>query len=88
MFLRATELQNELQNFQRFLHDKFGVTDSTISLEQALHEFRAYQRDLQQFKEDTRQALEESARGESSPLDINEVIERGKQRLAQRGISD
>lgn len=84
----ATELHNELQDFQRFLADKLVATSSTISLEQALQEFRAYQRDLQQFKDDTRQALEESARGESSPLDINDVIERGKQRLAQKGISD
>lgn len=84
----ATELQNELQDFQRFLDAKLVVTDSTISLEQALQEFRAYQRDLQQFKDDTHQALEESARGESSPLDIDDVIERGKLRLAQKGISD
>ena len=84
----ATELQNELQDFQRFLDGKLEVSNSTMSLEQALQEFRAYQRDLQQFKDDTRQSLDESARGESSPLDVEDVIERGKQRLAQKGISD
>ena len=84
----ATDLQNDFQDFQRFLGDKLDAGDSAISLEQALQAFRAYQRDLQQFKHDTRQALEESARGESSPLDIDDVLERGKQRLAQKGISD
>ena len=84
----ATDQQNDFQDFQRFLGDKLDGGDSVISLEQALREFRAYQRDLQQFKNDTRQALEESARGESSPLDIDDVLERGKQRLAQKGISD
>ena len=84
----ATDLHNDFQDFQRFLGDKLDVGDSAISLEQALREFRAYQRDLQQFKNDTRQALEESACGESSPLDISDLLERGKQRLAQKGISD
>ena len=84
----ATDLQDDFRDFQRFLGDKLDGSDSALSLEQALREFRAYQRDLQQFKNDTRQALEESARGESSPLDIDDVLERGKQRLAQKGISD
>ncbi len=84
----ATDLQNDFQDFQRFVGDKLDGGDSAISLEQALQAFRAYQRDLQEFKNDTRQALEESARGESSPLDVDDVLERGKHRLAQRGISD
>ena len=84
----ATDLKDEFQDFQRFLDDKPDIGCSTMSLEQALLEFRAYQRDLQKFRDDTRQSLEESARGESSPLDLNDVIERGRQRLAQKGISD
>lgn len=84
----ATDLQNEFQDFQRFIGDKMDVGDSTISLEQALQKFRAYQRDLERFKNDTRQSLEESARGEATPLDIGDVLERGRQRLAQKGISD
>lgn len=84
----ATDLPNDFQDFQRFIGDKLDGDDSPISLEQALEDFRAYQRDLQEFKNDTRKSLEESARGESSPLDIDDVLERGKQRLAQKGISD
>jgi len=84
----ATDLQNDFQDFHRFIGEKIDVGDSAISLEQALQEFRAYQRDLQRFQNDTRQSLEESKRGESTPLDIDDVIERGKHRLAQKGISD
>ena len=84
----ATDLKNDFQDFQRFIGDKMDVGDSAISLEQALAEFRAYQRDLERFKNDTRQSLQESARGESTPLDIDDVLERGRQRLAEKGISD
>ena len=84
----ASNLQNDFQDFQRFIGDKLDVGNSPTSLEEALREFRAYQRDLQRFKEDTRQSLEESARGESSPLEIDDVLKRGKQRLAQKGISE
>jgi succinate dehydrogenase/fumarate reductase flavoprotein subunit len=83
----ASDLRGELHDFQRFLDDKVDVCRSSISLEQALQQFREYQRDLQRFKDDTRQALEESARGQSSPLDIDDVIQRGKQRLAEKGVS-
>ena len=84
----ATDLQNDFQDFQRFIGDTMDVGDSTISLEQALEKFRAYQRDLERFKNDTRQSLEESERGESTPLDIYDVLKRGSQRLAQKGISN
>ena len=84
----ATDLPNDFQHFQRFVGDKLDGDDSPISLEQALEEFRAYQRDLEEFKNDTRASLDESARGECSPLDIDDVLERGKERLARKGISD
>jgi hypothetical protein len=70
----ATDLQNDFQDFQRFIGDKMHVGESAISLEQALEEFRAYQRDRERFKNNTRQSFEESARGESTPLDIDDVL--------------
>ena len=80
----ASDLRGELHDFQRFLDDKLDVCRSSISLEQALQQFREYQRDLQRFKDDTRQALKESAHAQSSPLDIDDVIKRGRQRLEQK----
>ena len=79
----ATNLQNELESFHRFLGDKLQNGASGLSPEQAVEGFRAYQRDLERFKQDTQQSLEESARGESSPLDIDDVIERGRNRLVE-----
>lgn len=84
----ATDLRNDFQDFQRFIGHKMDVGVSAISLEQALEEFRVYQRDLERFKNETHQSLKESARGESTALDIDDVLERGRQRLAQKGISD
>jgi hypothetical protein len=84
----ANDLQHDFQDFQGFLASKFSVGEPPVSLEQALQEFRAYQRDLEKFQADTRQSLAESARGQSSPLDIDSVLERGRERLARKGISD
>ena len=84
----ATDLQNDFQAFERFIGDKLEPGNSLISLEQVLGEFRAYQRDLERFKDDTRKSMEESARGESSPLDIDDVVERGERRLAEKGITE
>jgi hypothetical protein len=84
----ATDLRGELEAFHRFIGDKLGSGGSPISLEHALQEFRAYQRDLRRFREDTQQSLEESARGESSPLDIDDVVERGRLRLGKKGMTD
>jgi hypothetical protein len=83
----ATDFPGELQDFQRFLDNKLHVGDAPASLEQALEEFRAHQRDVEKFRSDTRQSLDESARGQSSPLDIDSVLERGRERLAQNRIS-
>ena len=84
----STDLPIDFQDFQRFIGEKLNVGNSAISLEQALDQFRAYQSDLQKFKNDTRESLEESARSESSPLNVDDVLERGKQRLAEKGIVD
>ena len=84
----ATDFQTELDAFHEFVSDKLNNGSAQISLEQAVHEFRAYQRQLEQFRKDTKAALEESARGESSPLDIEDVVERGKKRLVEKGITD
>ena len=84
----ATDLQNEFEAFHRFVGEKLQNRTSSMSLEEALQEFRAYQSDLERFRQETRQSLEESAAGESSPLDIDDVIERGRRRLAEKGITD
>jgi hypothetical protein len=84
----AIDLQNELEAFHRFVGEKLQDRSSSMSLEGALEEFRAYQSDLERFRQETRQSLAESAAGESSPLDVDDVIDRGRKRLAEKGITD
>ncbi len=78
----------EKEAFDAFITERLGGDLNGLSLEAALARFRAYQRDLAQFKADTQDALEGSARGESKPLDIEEVVARGRARLAEKGITD
>ena len=84
----ATDLENEMDAFHRFIGEKLQNGDLQLTLEQALNEFRACQRDLERFQRDTQQSLEESARGESSTLDIEDVVQRGEKRLAEKGVMD
>lgn len=58
------------------------------SVEQLLAEFTEYQRQLGKFRATLREAEAQSARGESKPLDLEDVIRRGHERLAAKGITD
>jgi len=57
-----------------------------MTVEESVQAFRAYQRDLARFQRDCKPALAESARGQSQPLDVDEIIARGRQRAAAQGI--
>ena len=84
----ATQLPNELESFHRFLAEqlKRGVVE--LSPEESVEAFRAHQRDLERCREEIRPALERSLRGESEPLDTEELKTRVTQRLADKGITD
>ena len=84
----ATDLQDELAAFRHFVADNLDNGLNNMSLERAVQAFRDYQRQLAEFKHDTETTLRESDRGESSPLDVDRVVERGKTRLAEKGIVD
>jgi hypothetical protein len=53
-----------------------------------LAEMAAYYRELERMRAMIREAEESSARGESRPLDIEDVIRRGRERMANEGIVD
>ena len=85
----STELTTERDAFNAFIDQRFGSQQvDGISLEDALAEFRAYQRELLALKASLNKAEESSARGESKPLDVDDVIRRGRERLAAEGIID
>lgn len=84
----ATDLtqQNEVEAFRRFLCEELENSSAYNSLDEAVEAFRGYRRDLERFKKDIQPALEQSARGESKELDIEDVIARGMKRAADRGL--
>jgi hypothetical protein len=58
------------------------------SIAHLLAEFAEYRRELEEFRATLREAEAQSARGETGPLDVEDIIRRGRARLAAKGITD
>ena len=84
----ATEPQSELELFHQFLREQLEDHGSDLSPEESVQAFRAYQRDLKRLQGEVRPALERSLRGESEPLDVEDLKARVTKRLADQGITD
>ena len=84
----ATEPQSELELFHQFLSQQLEDHGSDRSPEESVEAFRAYQRDLKRLQGEVRPALERSLRGESEPLDVEDLKARVTKRLADQGITD
>ena len=76
----------DFEDFATYVRSRNG--SAPLTLEECVEDFREYQRQLADLKVKLREAEESSARGESRPLDIEDVIRRGKKRLAEQGIVD
>ena len=76
--------QTELEEFHRFIgrHLQNGGTKLTVN--ESVAEFRAYMEELEHCREAIRPALESSLRGESEPLDMEDIKCRGRERLEER----
>ena len=57
-------------------------------VEWLLAEAAAYYRELQHVRALLREAEESSARGESGPFDLDDIIRRGRERMAAEDITD
>ena len=77
-----TDLATELSAFHQFVQHR--LDGSRLSLEESLQQFRQYQRELADLHHKLQVAEEQSARGKSRPLDIDETIRRVRERLAQQ----
>jgi hypothetical protein len=83
----ATEDANELIVFHRFLGEQIQGGSVDLSPEESVAAFRAYQRDLERLRDDLEPAIGRRERGEpASPLDIEDVKRRGRERLARESI--
>ena len=84
--LMSSEAATELYHFHEFLGQQLQGEGTPITVEESVQAFRAYQRDLERFQRDCEPALAESALGQSQPLDVHEIIARGRQRAVAQGI--
>ena len=84
----ATQSPSELESFHQFLTERLQGGDADLSPEESVKAFRAFQDDLQRFRQDIHPVLQRSLQRESEPLDIEDVKARGRKRLAEKGITD
>ena len=82
----STVTVSELEAFHQFLGERLKSGRCKCSVEESVHEFRAYQRELERLREEIRPALERSLRGESKPFDPEELKGRITPDLAEHGI--
>ncbi len=78
----------ELREFHGFLGRQLDNGGTAMTVEESVAEFRAYQEELRRCREAIRPALEASLRGESEPLNMQEIIDRVTRRLQQEGIPE
>jgi hypothetical protein len=76
----------EREAFNAFLDQRFVVSGTDATLEQALAAFRAYQRDLEHLKQKLQPSIEQADRGEARPLDHDSLMQRVRDRIDQHGI--
>ncbi|HEY4233642.1 MAG TPA: hypothetical protein VGM76_09455 [Lacipirellulaceae bacterium] len=72
----------------RYLGERIGGGEREAPVDRLLAEFAEYRRELEEVRAKLREAEASSARGESGPLDLEDVIRRGRERLAWEGITD
>ncbi len=82
----ATDLHTDLNAFNHFVRNR--LDDDKLSLEESLNRFRQYQQELADLRGKLRVAEEQSAQGQSGPLNIEQTISRVRDRLAKEGMSD
>ena len=87
----STTQFTERDAFNAYIESRWGGNLNGMSLEEALLEFRAYQRELADARHKVREAIDSSDRGESHPLDDNrlqEIFDRCDAKLKATGIQD
>ena len=80
------DITQELHAFQQFVAARYPQGHK-IKIETCLERFRVYQEQRERCREEIRPALEASLRGESKPVDPEDLKERVRKRLAEKGIT-
>jgi len=85
----STDASREIETFYDFLGQQLQQGALDMSPEDSVEAFRARQRDLDWLKNQIKPALERCDRGEQAALfDVDDVKQRGRERLARDGITD
>ncbi|MCA9099554.1 MAG: hypothetical protein KDA63_00280 [Planctomycetales bacterium] len=77
----STDQPSEFDAFTAFVDRRYGGDLNNMSLEDALADFRAYERDLARLKAHLQPAIDQADRGEAKPLDIDALLDRVHQRI-------
>lgn len=83
-----TNLQTERDAFNTFIDSRMAKVRSSLSLEDALSEFRAYQQELANAQAKVQEAKVCREQGESAELDIEQVVQEVIEELAADGIRE
>lgn len=83
----STNTPSEFHDFNRFVTERLANVDSGLSLEESVAAFRAYQAELKKCREALKPAIDEMDETGGTVLDMELIIARGKQMLAEEGIA-
>lgn len=78
----------EAELLHEYLGKRLRKGNRKEPLDHILAEFAEYRRELEQLRASIREAIASSERGESGPLDLEDVKRRGRERMAKEGIVD
>jgi len=83
----AANRPDELEAFQLFAQEQLD-NDSYGVVASILNQYRLRQDEIRRLREEIRPAVAQSERGESREIDFEQLKSKGRQRLAEEGISD
>jgi hypothetical protein len=78
----------EAELLHQYLERRLKTGARAEPVDRLLADFAEYRRELERLRASLREAEASSARGESGPLDVEDVIRRGRERMAAEGIVD
>lgn len=82
----ATDEVSEKRAFDAFIDRQFGGDLNGLTLEEALAQFREYQRDLERIRTKVAVAEQQYAQGEARPLDDDAIRSKLNQLMDDKGI--
>jgi len=78
----------EAESLYLYLGERIANGERDASAADLLANFEEYYCQLRKLRAKIGEGEKSSARGESAPLDVEDVIRRGRERAARRGIAD